>query len=160
MSRTKPVGFGAGAKFWAYDAALAILLAQVIDNVAALPTTQRPSWWSQYEEELRIQATVSDLYFDLAACPDREEFAVLLEQASGQLLNREAVTAEEAAAWTVLGDSAVIFRGPLETAPVAELGRALVGLLRGGLAEAPGGSWWFYGAPGGRSTIARRVSGD
>ncbi|WP_328320856.1 hypothetical protein OHA70_22875 [Kribbella sp. NBC_00382] len=48
-----------------------------VDNVAALPMTLRPGWWSQYEEELRIQATVSDLYFDLAACPDREEFAVL-----------------------------------------------------------------------------------
>ena len=35
MSRSKPVGFGAGAEFWAYDAALAVLLAQVVDNVAA-----------------------------------------------------------------------------------------------------------------------------
>jgi hypothetical protein len=159
MSRSKPVGFGAGAELWAYDASLAVLLAQVIDNVAALPMALRPRWWSQYEEELRIQATVSDLYFDLAECPDREEFALLLAQASGQLLDRGAVTGEEAAAWKVLDDSPVIFRGPLETAPVAELGRALVALLRGALADAPPGTWWYYGAPGGRSTIARRLPG-
>jgi hypothetical protein len=160
MSRSKPVGFGAGAEFWAYDAALAILLAQVVDAVAALPMALRPRWWSQYEEELRIQAAVSDLYFDLAACPDREEFAVLLEQASAQLLDRELVSAEEAAGWKVIGDSAVIFRGPLETAPVAELGHALVALLRGRLVKPPAGTWWFYGAPGGRSTIAMKLPGD
>jgi hypothetical protein len=159
MSRSKPVGFGAGAKLWAYDAALAILLARVIENVMALPTALRPVWWSQYEEELRIQATVSDLYFDLAACPDRAEFALLLEQASGQLLARDPVTEEEATGWKVLDDVPVIFRGPLETAPVAELGHALAALLKGTLPDPPSGTWWYYGAPGGRSTIARQLPG-
>jgi hypothetical protein len=49
----------------------------------------------------------------------------------------------------------VIFRGdqPMDTKPVAELGRALAALLRGPRYPPPPGTVWCYGWPGGRATV-------
>ena len=71
-------------------------------------------------------------------------------------------TPEEAAGWKVLDDLPVIFRGrgPLETAPIAELGFALADLIRGTLPPSPPRTWWYYGEPGGRRTIPMRESGS
>jgi hypothetical protein len=67
---------------WVYDAALALVMAQVIRWVESMP--------------------------------------------ADQLAARGPVTAAEAAAWIVLDDLPVIFRGeePMDTKPVAELSRA------------------------------------
>jgi hypothetical protein len=84
------------------------------------------------------------------------ELAGLLVEAADRLRARGALMAEEAADCTVLDDEPVIFRGadPVDTARVAELGYALAELIRGTLPASPPGLWWFYGASGGRSTIA------
>jgi hypothetical protein len=78
------------------------------------------------------------------------------------LLARGVLTAQEAAAWIVLEDEPVTFRGtdPEDTEPFAELGYALAELIRGTLPPPPPGSWWFYGGPGGRRTIAMRTTHD
>lgn len=39
------------------------------------------------------------------------------------------------------------------TAPVVELGRAILALVEGTLAAPPSGTAWFYGVPQGRTTI-------
>lgn len=155
MSKTRPVGFAGHGELWAYDAALSVLLAEVIRLGEAAP---RPRWWDEQADELRIQATVSDLYFELSS-PTAGELAVLFEHAASALEQRGSLTPAEAAAWKVYGDEPVIFRGevPMDTAPIAELGLALVELIRGTLEDAPEGTWWYYGAPGGRRTIAMRL---
>ncbi|WP_412735727.1 hypothetical protein [Krasilnikovia sp. MM14-A1259] len=145
-------------EIWAYDAALSLLLAQVIRSVEAAPPDSRPGWWADRAEELRLQATIGDISFELAGgsgADEREEFAELLEKAADRLSDRGIFTAEEADGWRVIDDETVIFRGDsaTDTKPVAELGRALAGLLRGPLPAPPTGTMWLYGCPGGRTTL-------
>jgi hypothetical protein len=168
MSKTKSVGCYTGpvpeqpdprCEIWVYEAALSLLLAQLIRSVESAPPRSRPVWWAGRVEELRIHATVGDLFFDLdsgLAAADRAEFAILLEEAAAILAERGFFTAEEAANWKVHDDETVIFRGGSvqETGPVAELGRALSMLLRGPLPAPPPGTMWLYGWPPGRSTLA------
>jgi hypothetical protein len=144
---------------WVYDVALAVVLAQVVSLVEQAPPARRPGWWSGVVGQLRVHATVGDLAFDLdlgLTGAERVELAGLLVEAADQLLARGVLTTDEAADWTVLDDQPVIFRGrdPVDTGPFAELGYALAQLIRGTLPAPPPGSWWFYGAPGGRRTIA------
>jgi hypothetical protein len=167
VSKTKSVGlYGRRPPYrpdprreiWVYDAALSVLLAQVIRTVEELPPARRPAWWASCEGDLRIQATISDFFFDLhlgLEDDQREEFARLLEDAAACLLKQRAFTADEAAGWRVLDDLTVIFRGtePEDTGPVAELGQALADLIRGTLPAPPPNMLWFYGAPGGRRAI-------
>ncbi|GAA0950569.1 hypothetical protein Vau01_042160 [Virgisporangium aurantiacum] len=123
-------------EIWVYDRALSLLLGEVIGTVERLPTERQPAWWATHVEDLRVQATVSDLYFDLTDELDahhHDEFARLLEEAAERLRHRG-------------GE-------PDDPEPVAELGHALADLIRGTLPEPPAGTLWFYGAPGGRSTI-------
>jgi hypothetical protein len=151
-------------EIWVYDAAMALVLAQVIRTVESLPSGRRPGWWAAGVLHLRAAATIQDLGLALDSWTDaaeRREFAALLEEAADQLGSRGAVTAEEAAAWIVLDDLPVMFRGdqPVDTKPVAELGRALAALLRGPLYPPPPGMWWYYGWPGGRTTVPMRDIG-
>jgi hypothetical protein len=139
MSTTRSVGCYGGQvpdrpdperEIWAHDAALSLLLDEVIRAVEREPPERRPAWWAAHAEVLGVQATVSDLYFDLTDeldAADHEEFARLLEEAADRL-----------------GDAGE---------PVAELGHAIAALIRGTLPEPPAGTLWYYGAPGGRSTI-------
>jgi hypothetical protein len=167
MSKTKSVGCYGGPppdradprrEIWVYDAALSVLLAQTIRAVEQMPPGRRPAWWANCIHDLRVHSIISDFFFDVALGLDaeqREEFARLLLDAAEHLWQRRVLTAQEAANWRVLDNETVIFRGdqPQDTEPIAELGRALAELLRGTLPEPPPGTLWFYGAPGGRSTI-------
>ena len=173
VGKTKPVGlYGRDwprrpdpqHQIWAYDAALSVLLAQVIRTVEDMPAEGRPHWWAACEHDLRAQSAISEFAFDLHLGLDdaqREQFARLLEDAADTLLRRRTVTPEEAAAWRVLDDLPVIFRGsePQDTQPIAELGQALAELIRDSLPAPPPESLWFYGAPGGRTTIGVRQLG-
>ncbi|GLZ01194.1 hypothetical protein [Actinoplanes sp. NBRC 103695] len=136
----------------------------MIGLVEAMPAGRRPGWWAGSVRELCVAAAISDLGLNLDGWSDeveRQEFATLLEEATDQFGAREPVTAGEAAGWIVLDDLPVIFRGdqPMDTKPVAELARALADLLRGQLGPPPPGTWWFYGSPGGRSTLRMRDPG-
>jgi hypothetical protein len=44
----------------------------------------------------------------------------------------------------------------VHTAPIVELGRAIIELVSGELPEEPDGKFWFYGTPDGRQTLGRR----
>ena len=162
MSGTKSVGLG-GTDLWAYDASLSLLLAELIGLVDEQDPGHRPLWWAAVQRELRIQAVISDFHLDLDLGLDatqRDEFASLLEEATRRVLLRGTFTSEEANRWRLLGDQTVLFRGshPLETIVVAELGEAIVALLRGRLSPAPQGTSWFLGGPGGRRTIGRQAT--
>ncbi|MFY1691722.1 hypothetical protein [Plantactinospora sp. WMMB782] len=168
MSSTRSVGCYGGhtpkrpdprREIWASDAALSLLLAQLIRDVEGRPPDRRPDWWADRVAGLRVQAVVGDFFLDLALGLDaaqREEFAGLLADAAARIGDRRTFTAVEAAGWRVLDDKTVIFRGdrPAATGPVAELGQALADLIRGTLPAPPPGHLWYYGAPGGLRTIA------
>jgi hypothetical protein len=123
VSRTTSVGFG-GREIWVYDASLSLVLAEVIRDVETTPAEERPAWWPAIEEDLRIQAVISDFHLDLDLGLDaaqRAELARLLDAAADRVGARDVFTAEEASAWAVLSDLTVIFRsdGPEDTAPAA-----------------------------------------
>ncbi|MEJ3743870.1 hypothetical protein WEI85_11325 [Actinomycetes bacterium KLBMP 9797] len=157
MSRTKSVGLR-GTAMWVYDASLSLVLAELITLVEGAPSDERPGWWPGVVRDLRVQAVISDFFFDLdlgLSDQQRAELAELFDQAAELVRVRQVFTADEAAAWPVLDDIPVIFRGsePEPTGPAAELGHAVAELIRGTLPPSPPGTSWFYGSPGGRRTI-------
>jgi hypothetical protein len=91
-----------------------------------------------------------------------QTFIALVEQACAAVGARNSIPAEEVVRWTFVGDLRISPRGAKEvlTAPVVELGRAMIALLLGELPEAPKGEAWFYGTPDGRSTIRMNASWD
>jgi hypothetical protein len=160
MTATKTVGLH-GTEMWVYDASLSLVLAQTVRLVEESAPERRPAWWPGVVRQLRVHAVITEFHLDLDLGLDagqREELARLFGEAAALVRARGVFTAEEAEAWPILDGTPVIFRGrePQPTAPAAELGQALVELIRGTLPPPPPGSWWFYGPPEGRRTIAMR----
>ncbi|HET9282078.1 MAG TPA: hypothetical protein VFR24_08965 [Candidatus Angelobacter sp.] len=85
----------------------------------------------------------------------QQTFLALAEEACAKLAARESIPAEEIVSWPILEDIRIFTRGATEvfTAPIVELGHAIIALVRGELPEAPEGQIWLYGAPKGRITI-------
>lgn len=92
----------------------------------------------------------------------RKTFVALTEQACTALESRKSIPAEEIVSWPFVDDLRIFPRGATEvlTAPVVELGRAMIALLRSELPEAPKGEAWIFGTPAGRSTIRMDASWD
>lgn len=147
---------------WIYDASLALLLTQLVRIVQAQPAAQRPRWWPDVVEGLRIDAAYGDRYFDVGldlGKPEQLELAALYDLAADQLRARRVVTPEQAATWIVLDDEPVIFRGneAVDTEPTAQLSHALADLIRGTFPSAPSGQRRYYGVPDGPLTIPLRI---
>lgn len=160
VTATKAVGLH-GTEMWVYDASLSLVLAQTVRLVEQSPPDRRPTWWSGVVRELCVHAVITEFFLDLdlgLTAGQREELARLFDAAAELVLERGVFTADEAAAWPVLDDTTVRFRGrePVPTAPAAESGHALARLIRGTLPPPPPGTRWFYGSPGGRRTVAMR----
>ena len=87
--------------------------------------------------------------------PEREPLLVLIAEASERLRERETITGAEAAAWEVLDGHTVIWRSApaVATYDIADLGDAIMGLVRGTLPTPPDGTWWLFGLPGDPRTI-------
>ena len=158
MSKTTPVQFR-GRGFWAFDVSLSILLAELIDTAEALGPDQRPPWLAGALPTLRVHAAVADLAFspDLGLEDGQlDEVVALIAEASRRLRQRRTVTAAEAVQWRVLDNHTVLWRSAdaVDTAPIAELGEAIIQLLRGTLPSPPPGTWWYFGLSGGPRTVA------
>jgi hypothetical protein len=84
-----------------------------------------------------------------------ETFVAIVEEACSRLEQRRAIPAPEIEAWNILDGQGVFPRGAIQvaTAPVVELGRAIIALVRGSLPDAPPGTQWLYGTETGRQTI-------
>jgi hypothetical protein len=158
MSRTASVSFRE-RNLWAYDVSLSILLAELINIISDLDLAKRPRWLSELLPELRCHAVLganAHLDLDLGLSErEREHLLVLIAQASQRLRKRETITAAEAAAWEILDGRTVIWRSApaVATSDIADLGNAIIGLVRGTLSTSPGGTWWLFGVPGGPRTI-------
>jgi hypothetical protein len=142
--------------FWAYDVALNVFLKYLIDAAEASDQANT-EWLSTAIADWRL-ACVPDYGLTLDAnwsTEQRQAFLALAEEACTRLAERESIPAEEIVSWPILDDIRIFTRGAMEvyTAPIVELGRAIIALVRGELPEAPEGQIWLYGAPGGRLTI-------
>ena len=148
-----------GRNLWAYDVSLSILLAELMNVISDLDLAKRPRWLSKLLPDLRRHAILganAHLDLDLALCePEREQLLVLIAETSRRLRERETITAADSATWEVLDGHTVIWRSAptVATCDMADLGDAIIGLVRGTLPTPPDGTWWLFGLPGGPRTI-------
>jgi hypothetical protein len=89
----------------------------------------------------------------------RQNVIAFAEEACARLATRESISTEEIANWPFTGDERVFHRGLKEvrTAPVIELGQAMIALIRDELPEPPKGEAWFF-TDNGRSTVRMQPS--
>lgn len=163
MSKTQVVKY-AGRGFWAYDVALSVFLKYLLDAAESSPEAHTP-WLSEAKSNWRVWAVISDFGLTLDenwSADQRETFAALTEQACTALETRKSIPAEEIVSWPFVDDLRIFPRGATEvsTAPVVELGRAMIALLRNELPDPPKGQAWIFGTPDGRSTIRMDASWD
>lgn len=87
-----------------------------------------------------------------------EQFLSLLTEAGRRLAERGTITAQQAAAWIVLDDTPIIWRGQdaVDTNPVVAFADALAAIIRGTYPQAPPGQQWYFGHPGEVLTIQMR----
>jgi len=146
--------------FWAYDVALGVFLKHLID-AAETSGQAETAWLATAISSWREVACISDYGLTLGtgwSTAQKRDFIALAEDASARLAKRASIPAEEINGWRLLDDLRIFPRGATEvlTAPVVELGRAIIELVSGELPEAPDGKFWFYGTPTGRQTLGRR----
>jgi len=125
--------------FWAYDVAAGVFLKHLIDEAEASGQADTP-WLSKAVSSWRVQAVITEFGLTLDeewSTAQRQIFINLAEQACKKLATRDSIPAEEIVAWTLMDQLRILPRGAKEvrTAPVIELGRAIIALVSGDLPE-------------------------
>jgi len=156
VSQKQPVTY-TDRGFWAYDVAVGVFLKYLIDAAQASEQAKTP-WLSDAVSSRRVWAVILDFGLTLDAnwsAEQQKKFIALAEEACAALATRDSIPAEEIVSWPFVDDLRIYPRGAKEvlTAPVVELGRAIIGLVCDELPEAPEGEAWIFGSPTGRSTI-------
>jgi len=159
MTATKGISFE-GRFFWAYDVAAGVFLKHLIDEADASEHADEP-WLSKAVSSWRVQAAITEFGLTLEeewSSTQRQIFIKLAEGACKKLATRESIPAKEVANWPLVDELGIFPRSATEilTAPVIELGHAIIALMSGSLPRPPNGEAWFYGTPTGRSTIRMR----
>jgi hypothetical protein len=155
VSQTKFIAYGENG-FWAYDVAHNIFLKYLID-AAVVSSGSNTDWLSIAIASWRT-ACLPDFGLKLEAnwtSAQRQTFIALASEACAMFAARESIPSEEIISWPILEDLRIFPRGAREvfTAPIVELGRAIIALISRELPDAPEGEIWLYGAPEGRQTI-------
>ena len=163
MSRTQSVAFEHRG-FWAYDVAVGVLLKHLID-AAEESTDVNTEWLSEAVSNWRIWAVAGDFevtFNQRWSAEQRATLIALIEEACAALAKRDFIPAEEVVSWTFVDNLRIHPRGATAvlTAPVVELGRAIIATLRDELPEPPRGEAWFFVTETGRSTIRMDASWD
>ncbi len=156
MTATKGINFE-GRFFWAYDVAAGVFLKYLIDEAEASEQANEP-WLSDAVSHWRVQAAITECGLTLEehwSSEQRQIFIKLAEAACKNLATRESIPAKEIAGWPLTDELHVFPRSATEvlTAPIIELGHAIIALVSGNLPRPSKGEAWFYGTPTGRSTI-------
>jgi hypothetical protein len=159
MTATKSISFE-GRFFWAYDVAAGVFLKYLVDEPEASAHTNEP-WLSDAFSHWRLQAAITEFGLTLEekwSSEKRQLFTKLAESACRKLATTKSISAEEIASWPLVDDLRIFPRttDEIPTAPIIELGHALIALVSGNLPRPPKGEAWFYGLPTGRSTIRKR----
>jgi len=160
VTATKRIKFE-GRFFWAYDVAAGVFLKHLIDEAEASEQASEP-WLSEAVSDWRAQAAIAEFGLTLNeqwSSAQRQTFITLAERACKKLATRQSIPAQEIASWPLVNELRIFPRSATEvlTAPIIELGHAIIELVSGRLPRPPKGEAWFYGTPTGRSTI--RMSG-
>jgi hypothetical protein len=171
VSATVGVSFR-GRSFWARDVSLSIFAYEIL---SLRPDTTDKEWLSDVLRELSVVGRLGadfGLNLDLLDPPLNDEQAGILicivRHAVRRLELRRTITDAEAATMVFEPDRSVGFEpdcrviwrseDEVSTAPIVELGNALIKLLDGTLPQPPKGTWWAFGWKDFR-TIQMRTSG-
>jgi hypothetical protein len=147
--------------FWIYDVCASILLAEMAAVAEQIPAEERSAWLADLEHQLRVHAIVGAEFgvpLDEWCGGHEEEFLALLATARCRLAERGAITAEQAAAWVVLDNRPILWRGQdvVDCEPIVACADALTAIIRGVYPQAPVGHWWFFGTSPEPLTIQMR----
>ena len=145
--------------FWAYDVAQGVLLKYLVDIAEARAEKRGMAWLREAAHSWRIGAVLYGLHIEESWSVEQlAVFKHLVLEACEQLETRQRIPSAEIETWLMIDDLRVFTRGAKEvcTAPVVELGRAVVSLLEGSLPPPPAGTWWCIGCPEGRTTIRKQ----
>lgn len=161
MSSTQTVKY-AGRGFWAYDVALGVFIKYLLDAAAQSEEADKP-WLCEAMSDWRLQAVVTEYGFTLDerwSAEERNAFIALAGQACDAIAARESIPVAEIVSWPFVDELHIDPRGAKEvgTAPVVELGRAIVALVLDQLPAPPKSEAWFFGTPDGRSTVKMEPS--
>src|SRR6266496_2724854 len=149
-SMTATKGFHFEGRFlWAYDVAAGVFLKYLIDEVEASEQAGEP-WLSEAVSHCRVQAAITECGLTLEegwSSTQRQIFIELADAACKKLATRQSIPAKEIAGWPLVDDLRIFPRSATEvlTAPIIELGRAIIALMSGNLPRPPKGEAWFYG---------------
>ena len=150
MSKSQAVTFGHKG-FWAYDVFAGVFLKHLID-AAQESTEANADWPAKAVSNWRVWAVLGgDLGLPLDehwTLEQQATFIALAEHACTTLATRELISQEEIVSWPFVDDLRIDTRGDqvVPTAPIVELGRAIIALIRDELPEAPKGEAWFFGS--------------
>jgi hypothetical protein len=141
----------------AYDVAAGVFLKYLIDETEASEQANE-TWLSDAVSHWRVQAAITESGLTLEehwSSVQRQIFVKLAEAACKKLATRESIPAKEIANWPLTDELRIFPRSATEvlTAPIIELGHAIIALVSGNLPRPSKGEAWFYGTPTGRSTI-------
>lgn len=160
VSKTCTVEFG-GVGFWAYSDGLATLLARAAVVADEMSPEARPAGFEDVVDHVRMSALVTDLGFVIDDDWRGERLNLLIrliDEAARRLREQPRVEASDVVGWVSVEGLTVQLRADaIDTAPVVELAEGMLELFHESLAPAPEGTWWFCGAPEGRSTIRMRA---
>jgi hypothetical protein len=146
--------------FWAYDVAQGVLLKYLVDIAEARAEEPGMEWLREAAYSWRIGAVLYGLHIEESWSVEQlAVFKHLVLEACEQLETRQKIPSAEIETWPMIDDLRIFTRGAKEvcTAPVVELGRAVVSLLEGSLPSPPASTWWCFGFPEGRTTILKRA---
>jgi hypothetical protein len=157
MSKTVPVEFQ-DRWFWAYDVSLTVLLMESVLVARETRVVDQPSWLDEVIERLQVHALLGANQAVLLDGWDTEQRGRLLgwiAEAAQRLRDRAWISAADARMrYRIPGESLELRgEGPIDTAAVADLGEAIINLVRGDLSAAPLGGTWFLGLPEGPQVI-------
>jgi len=158
VSKTHYIGYG-DEGFWAYDVAQGVLLKYLVDIAETRAEDPGMAWLREAAHSWRIGAVLYGLHIEQSWSVEQlGVFKHLVLQACAQLATRQTIPSAEIENWPMIDDLRIFTRCAKEvcTAPVVELGRAVVGLLEGTLPSPPAGTWWCFGFPEGRTIIQIR----
>ena len=150
--------------FWGYDVSVGVLIKHLLD-AAQKSGEAHTAWLSQAMSDWRVWAVISDCGFTFDehwSIEQRKTIIALIGQACAEIATRRSIPIEEIVSWPFADNLRIFPRSAKEvpTAPIVELGCAMIALLSDALPEAPNNEAWFFGAPDGRSTIRMDPSWD
>jgi hypothetical protein len=136
-----------------------VFLKHLIDVAEEQQANGTDRWLAEQISIWRVVACVQDYGLTVDegkwSAEQQSMFIRLAKEACSRIGQRDSFTPQEVESWDVLDGKGISPRGAAEidTAPIIELGEAIVAVVTGVLPEAPTGTVWFFGAETGRRTI-------